>query len=139
MHFAIALNQGFGGMAISEPARKLSDSETLFHVDCTSFEHQLARVGWLIGELTRGRKRAIATELKLSRSTLARYTCVSPAAWSDARGPVKLHTLARILAYLGIELEAALAAARAARTPEEMRYFARGVVRLVPPDGGSTH
>jgi hypothetical protein len=106
-------------------------------VDCTTFEHKLARIGWLINELTRGRKRAIATELKLSRSTLARYTCVSPAGWSDATGPVKLNTLARILEHLDIELEAALAAAREARTPEEMRYFARGTVRLVPPERSS--
>jgi hypothetical protein len=127
----------FRGATINEPTRGWSDSKTLFDVDCTTFEHKLARVGWLIDELTRGRKRAIAAELKLSRSTLARYTCASPAAWSDATGPVKLNTLQRILEHLGIELEAALAAAREARTPEEMRYFARGTVRLIPPERGS--
>jgi len=105
----------------------------MFSTECTTFEQKLARVGWLIDELTKGRKRAVANELKLSRSTLARYTCASPAEWSDATGPVKLHTLARILAYFGLKLEVVLAAAEAARTPEEMRYFASGSVHLVAP------
>jgi hypothetical protein len=110
-----------------------------FEAECTTFEQKLARVGWLINELTRGRKRALANELKLSRSTLARYTCASPAAWSDATGPVKLNTLARILAHFELKLEVVLAAAEEARTPEEMRYFASGSVQLVAPARASGH
>jgi hypothetical protein len=105
-----------------------------FGVECTTFEQRLARVGWLIDELTKGRKRAVAAELKLSRSTLARYTCTSAADWSDATGPVKLQTLERILNHFGLRLEVALAAAQEARTADEMRYLARGTVRLVPPE-----
>jgi hypothetical protein len=105
-----------------------------FGVDCTTFEQKLARVGWLIDDLTKGRKRAVAAELKLSRSTLARYTCTSAADWSDATGPVKLQTLERILVHFGLRLEVVLAAAQEARTPEEMRYLARGTVRVVPPE-----
>jgi hypothetical protein len=111
----------------------------LFGTECTTFEQKLARVGWLIDELTKGRKRAVAVELKLSRSTLARYTCASPAEWSDATGPVKLHTLARILAHFGLKLEVVLAAAEEARTPEEMRYFASGSVQLIAPARPSGH
>lgn len=105
-----------------------------FGVECTTFEQKLARVGWLIDEFTKGRKRAIAAELKLSRSTLARYTCTSAADWSDATGPVKLQTLERILNHFGLKLEVVLAAAQEARTADEMRYLARGSLRLLPPD-----
>jgi hypothetical protein len=110
---------------------------TTFSTECTTFEQKLARVGWLLDELTRGRKRAIAAELKLSRSTLGRYTCTSAADWSDSTGPVKLQTLVRILAYFDLELEVVLAAAGEAHTPEEMRYFARGSLRLLPPERGA--
>ena len=87
-----------------------------FGTECTTFEQKLARVGWLIDELTKGRKRAVAAELKLSRSTLA-----------------------RILAHFGLKLEVVLAAAEEARTPEEMRYFASGSVQLVAPARLSGH
>ena len=127
------MNSRSGGDDHYEPARGGGECKTLFDMDCTTFEHKLARVGWLINELTRGRKRAVAAELKLSRSTLARYTCVSPAGWSDATGPVKLQHARAHPGPFGLELEVALAAAREARTPEEMRYFASGTVRLVRP------
>jgi hypothetical protein len=108
-----------------------------FDTECTTSAQKLARIGWLIDELTRGRKRAVAAELKLSRSTLARYTCTSPADWCDATGPVKIQTLDRILEHFGLKLEVVLAAALEAQTPEEMRYLARGTLRLVPPGRAS--
>lgn len=118
-------------------ARILGQFDMAFETECTSFERKLARVGWLIDELTRGRKRAIAAELGISRSTLARYTCTSAADWTESTGPVKLQTLDRILSHFDLRLEVVLTAAQEAQTTEELLYFARGSLQLLPPDRGA--
>ena len=105
----------------------------MFAQHCTTSEDKLARVGWLINELARNKKRSIASELKISRTTLARYTCTTASDWTDMAGPVKIQTLERLLNHLGLRLEVVLAAAQEARTADEMLHLSRGQVRLIPP------
>ena len=76
-------------------ARILGQFDMAFETECTSFERKLARVGWLIDELTRGRKRAIAAELGISQRSVSAYMTRSQALCNRHSANQPLNVLTR--------------------------------------------